>query len=139
MLNNEYFIVWICDICFCMRQVVMIKPLNTKHKPTHNIFQYLSCLVTKLIFSFFHWKHTLEDYKCFWNTKSKGTRKKKQEEKEEDSNILFPNFWRESSRPFLVSNAISSSFLVRFEWYWNHWVHQLRIVFQIQWNNNQRI
>jgi hypothetical protein len=34
----------------------------------------------------------LEDYKCFRSTKSKGAKKKMQEKKEEDCDILFPNF-----------------------------------------------
>jgi hypothetical protein len=75
-----------------MKHDVMIKPPSIEHKPTHNIFQYLSHLVTKLNFFLCHWKHTLEYYKYFLSTENKGTRKKKQEEKEEESSILFPKF-----------------------------------------------
>jgi hypothetical protein len=38
------------------------------------------------------WKCKLEDYKCSLNTTNKGARKKTQEEKEEDYDILFQFF-----------------------------------------------
>jgi hypothetical protein len=69
----------------------MIKPPNIETKPTQQ-FQ-ISFTSSNQIEQFLcHWKHKLEDYKCFRSTKSKGAKKKMQEKKEEDCDILFPNF-----------------------------------------------
>ncbi len=43
-----------------------------------------------------HWKLKLEEYKCAQSTKSKGARKKMQEEKEEDCDILFQIFGKKT-------------------------------------------
>jgi hypothetical protein len=56
-----------------------------------------------------------------------GTRKKTQDKKEGNYDIFIQKFWRKNFRSSLISNPISFSFLVNFEWYKNMWVCQLEI------------
>ncbi len=53
--------------------------------------------------------HVFKNYNCNW------------------IDILSKMFWRKNLKPFLVSNLISLSFLVSFEWFINLWVYQLDI------------
>jgi hypothetical protein len=69
----------------------MIKPPNTKHKRTQQ-FPISFTSFNQIEQFLCHWKHKLEEYKCCLSTKSEGTKKKIQEEKEEDCDILFLNF-----------------------------------------------
>ncbi len=107
-------------------------------------FQYFPHLLTKLN-NFMSLEAQIgKGLQIILKHQMQGARKKTQDKKEEDYDIFIPNVWRKNFRPSLVSNPISFSFLVNFEWYKNLWECQLEIqknLFELQRqrNNDQKI